>query len=66
MRIADLKSRIQVGGLREALIRTLLYVGMARGAVDERGFESLRRIRRSSHKPSCANLFVQRFRWVAA
>ena len=46
VRIADLKSRIPVGGLREALIRALLYVGMARGAVDERGFESVRRIRR--------------------
>ena len=35
-----------VGGLREALIRGLLYVGMARAAVDERGFETVRRIRR--------------------
>src|SRR5947209_19672267 len=46
-RIAELKSRIPVGGLREAVIRALLYVALARGAVDERGFEALRRIRRT-------------------
>jgi pimeloyl-ACP methyl ester carboxylesterase len=46
-RIAELKSRIPVGGLREAVIRALIYVGLARGAVDERGFEALRRIRRT-------------------
>ena len=46
-RIAELKSRIPVGGLREATIRSLLYVGMARDAVDERGFEMVRRIRDS-------------------
>src|SRR5262249_10531051 len=45
-RIAELRSRIPAGGLREAVIRGLLYVGLARGAVDERGFEALRRIRR--------------------
>ena len=41
------KSRIPVGGLREAVIRALLYAGMARGAVDERGFEAVRRIRQA-------------------
>src|SRR5262249_37876339 len=46
-RIAALKSRIPVGGLREAIIRALLYVGTGRAAVDERGFEALRRIRRA-------------------
>jgi len=44
-RIAELKSRIAAGGLREATIRALLFAGMGRGAVDERGFEALRRIR---------------------
>jgi hypothetical protein len=44
-RIAELKSRIAVGGLREAVIRGLIYVGMTRAAVDERGFEAVRRIR---------------------
>jgi len=46
-RMADLRSRIPSGGLREATIRSLLFVGMDRKAVDERGFEALRRIRLS-------------------
>jgi Protein of unknown function (DUF3141) len=46
-RIAELKSRIPIGGLREAVIRAVLYVGLARAAVDERGFEIVRRIRRT-------------------
>ena len=46
-RIAELKSSIPIGGLREAVIRALLYAGMGRGAVDERGFEMVRRIRRT-------------------
>jgi pimeloyl-ACP methyl ester carboxylesterase len=45
-RIAELKSKIGKGGLRECGIRALLYVGMARGMVDERGLEALRRMRR--------------------
>ena len=47
-RIAELKARIPVGGLREATIRALLYVGMTRAAVDERGFELARRIRQAN------------------
>ena len=46
-RIAELKSHIPLGGLREATIRALVYAGMARAAVDERGFETVRRIRNS-------------------
>jgi pimeloyl-ACP methyl ester carboxylesterase len=48
-RIAELKSRISVGGVREATIRGLLYVGMPRDALDERGFEMARRLR-SEHR----------------
>lgn len=44
-RIAELKSRISVGGVRTAVIRGLLYVAMERASVDERGFEISRRIR---------------------
>jgi hypothetical protein len=44
-RIAELKSRIPLGATREAVIRSLIYVGMGRGAIDERGFEVVRRIR---------------------
>jgi hypothetical protein len=50
-RIAELKSRIGHGGLREASIRALLYVGMARGMVDERSLEALRRVRRRDSGP---------------
>jgi hypothetical protein len=44
-RIAEIKSRITSGGLREATIRSLLFAAMGRASVDERGFEALRRIR---------------------
>ncbi len=44
-RIAELKSHIDKGGLQECTIRGLVYVGMARGFVDERGVAALRRIR---------------------
>ena len=44
-RIAELKSSISAGALREAIVRGMLYIGMGRGAVDERGFEAVRRIR---------------------
>jgi hypothetical protein len=46
-RIGELKSRIPVGGLREAVVRALLYAGMTRAAIDERGFEAVRRIRQA-------------------
>ena len=46
-RIAELKSKIASGGLREAGIRALLYVGSARGMVDERSLEALRRMRQT-------------------
>jgi pimeloyl-ACP methyl ester carboxylesterase len=45
-KIADLKARISLGGVREAVIRALLYAGMTQTAIDERGFELTRRIRR--------------------
>ena len=44
-KIADLKSRIPLGGVREAVIRALIYAGMGRASVDERGFETVRRLR---------------------
>ncbi|SCB51492.1 Protein of unknown function [Bradyrhizobium shewense] len=50
-RIAELKSQIEEGGLREAAIRALLYVGSARGMVDERSIEALRRVRRDHAGP---------------
>jgi pimeloyl-ACP methyl ester carboxylesterase len=44
-RIAELKSGMPAGGLRAAVIRGILYAGMPRAAIDERGAEALRRIR---------------------
>jgi len=45
-RIAALRAAMGTGGLREAGIRALLYVGQPRGMVDERGFEAIRSLRR--------------------
>jgi hypothetical protein len=44
-RIEELKAQMTVGGLRECVVRAAIYVGMARGSVDERGFETIRRLR---------------------
>src|ERR1051325_10577450 len=53
--IAELKARIPEGGVREAVIRGLLYAGMSRGAVDERGFEMARRLREAHGEMSLAD-----------
>jgi hypothetical protein len=50
-RIAELRSRITQGSLRECLVRAMLYVGMPRGGVDERGVEALRQARLSPSTP---------------
>jgi len=50
-RTAELKSKIGEGGLREAAIRSLLYIGSARGMVDERSIEALRQVRRDYAGP---------------
>ena len=47
-RIAALKAQMSIGGLYAAIIRALVYAGKARGAVDERGFEIVRRLRQDS------------------
>ena len=44
-RVAELRSHLTHGGSREAVIRALIFAGMGRAAVDERGFEMVRRIR---------------------
>jgi hypothetical protein len=44
-RIAELKAGLPAGGLRAAVIRGILYGGMPRAAIDERGAEALRRVR---------------------
>src|SRR6476620_8133947 len=46
-RIDELKSRIAIGGIRAAVIRGLIYAGVSRAAIDERGFELARKIRQA-------------------
>ncbi|MBI5260684.1 MAG: DUF3141 domain-containing protein [Bradyrhizobium sp.] len=61
-RIAELKSHINQGGLLECTIRGLLYVGMARRKVDERGLQALRRVRLSEKEP---RLTLAQFKQIA-
>ena len=61
-RISDLKSHIDKGGLQECVIRGLLYVGLARGKVDERGTHALRQVRLSEGRP---RLTVAEFKAMA-
>jgi hypothetical protein len=44
-RTAELKARMDVGGLREGAVRGLLYAGMPRGGVDERSLAAIRGLR---------------------
>jgi hypothetical protein len=60
-RIAELKSRIGEGGLREATVRSLVYIGMAAKGVDERAFAVLRQIR-SENKGMTLPAFKQLLR----
>jgi len=50
-----------VGGVPEAVTRAVLYVGLPRGSVDERGFEAVRRIRRTQSDISLSE-FKERVR----
>ncbi len=50
-RISELRSRIRRGGLQECAIRGLIYVGLARGRVDERGVNALKHIRLAQEAP---------------
>ncbi len=47
-RIAEIRSHIRNGGIRECIVRSCIYIGMARHCVDERGFELVRQIRQAS------------------
>ncbi len=64
LREADRRSetRIGEGGLREAAIRGLLYVGSARGMVDERSLEAL--AQRSPQTTSGARLTLAEFKML--
>jgi pimeloyl-ACP methyl ester carboxylesterase len=49
-RIGELRADMAKGGLREAAIRALLYVGMAGRGVDERAFAVIRKLRREQEQ----------------
>ena len=55
-RIEEIRSRIATGGLRECVIRGLLYVGKARGGADERGLAAIRRLRETDRGRSRLSL----------
>jgi hypothetical protein len=55
-RINEIRSRIATGGLRECVIRGLLYVGKARGGADERGLAAIRRLRETDRGRSRLSL----------
>ncbi len=61
-RKAELRSRVGEGGMREALLRALVYVAGAFGGTDERVFEAIRRIR-AEHADSHA-LPLQAFKQI--
>jgi hypothetical protein len=44
-RISELKSRIATGSVTEGAVRALIYAGRPRGAIDERAFEAIRKMR---------------------
>jgi pimeloyl-ACP methyl ester carboxylesterase len=48
--VAELEAHVERGGLREATLRALLYIGLGRQVpvVDERGFAAMREIRAST------------------
>ncbi|MDQ8700853.1 DUF3141 domain-containing protein [Hyphomicrobium sp. LHD-15] len=47
-RISEIKRRASEGGPREAALRSLIYIRMPDGVVDERGFNFLRTLRREA------------------
>ena len=51
-RIAELKNGIATGGLRECLVRGMIYIAAARGGVDERTFAAIRRLRAAQDETS--------------
>ena len=51
-RIAELRARMKEGGTREAVVRSVLYAGLHRAAIDERGFEAVRQARENNSEMS--------------
>lgn len=60
--IAEIKRRAAEGGPREAALRSLIYVRMPDGVIDERGFNLLRLMRREAGKGYSLEEFKRVFR----
>ena len=58
----ELLAKMDKGGPRAAVIRGLIYVRIPEGAVDERGFEMIRRIRAEHHEKRPLSEFKEAFR----
>jgi hypothetical protein len=59
-RIDELKEQMTRGGVAEGLARALLYVRAASGTADERGLETIRRIR--SVEPAARQMKLEEFK----
>ena len=57
---AELRDKMETGGLAEAAVRALLYVQLPDGKADERGFAVLQQI--SSELPAAKRLGIARFK----
>ncbi len=57
---AELQQRFETGGAVEAALRALVYVRLADGNVDERGFAVMKRIRAA--QPAARRLSLARFK----
>ena len=66
-RRAELEQQFEVGGMPEALVRALIYVGRADGSVDERGYAALQAIRelqppgKRVSQPQLKRIFAEQF-----
>ncbi|WP_295441765.1 DUF3141 domain-containing protein, partial [uncultured Thiodictyon sp.] len=60
-RVSELKARLAEGGVREAAIRSLVYIGLAGAGVDERAFNALRHMR-TAHDGLTLHEFKQTLR----
>ena len=59
---AELEGSFDVGGLEEAALRALIYIRLADGSIDERGFAVLKQIRAS--RPAGRRISLARFKEI--
>ena len=57
-----LEHRFEAGGLEEAALRALVYIRLAEGSIDERGFAVLRLVRTS--RPAAKRMSLARFKEI--